>query len=881
MGKKRWLGLLLVLVTLCSLAGCGKKEEGILRIDGFQVPDPVTAETADLTKDTERETMMYTSVLEQDNCFITHNVMDYGAAANGIKDDGGAIAAALDAAKRAGGGVVFLPAGSYRVARQLVVPTNVTLCGEWREAGAEGFTGGTTLLVDVGRGDGSVSANAAFLRMSAASKLARLNIYYPEQNAAEPVAYPYTVANNAYLGFSLECVNLVNPYRGIRVVNHNVITFDRLTMSPIREGMYVDLIYDIPRYTRITMSPQLWLDWAAATRTNDSAADIRAAVSQAVGMRFGKQDWAYLYDLDFSGLDTAVKLENSENGSGSFNGQFYNVTIKDVDYGFRFQSVASVGVSVARADIDAKISAVRAETDFHYPAHVFFNASALKAGGIAVDNGGDGALMFTQCTFRGWGGYALANLGMGYVNADTCTFEQAGKVAHIGKGTAASAIVDCTFAGEASWDNESASDQVYLRDSGVSESIPRLATAETFAKERRSAAGDMIFYAADFGAVADANYLNFNTATDNTVAIQRALNAAGSVGGGIVYLEPGDYYVKEYLVVPVGVELRGVSETNRHFGVSAKGTTLVTGWGEGSAEGKPFLSLKDRAGLRGLNVFYLNQHYAYHIAYPPTVFAAGEGCYLYDVTIPNAYTAVLATGKDLHVDYLRGLGVSACLVLNGADDAYIENTMLTGGDWQDAEKQRLLNAPPVDLWTNHPNYRNEGIYVKDSDDVTLFQCFVFGMASGLHLVGEVNRLTALGLGVDAADNAVLLEHKGSAVFVNTQLVGNANYIHTTEAFSGAADFYLTAGWFGAMDVRNTFNGSGTVRVQQYKVANGGVDVGTAKVYLQNLAFDLVTFTMVSVQPDSQGYLLNSVGTINVLRTEGSSDHFAMINIGKR
>lgn len=879
MRKKRWLCLMLAFAALFSFAGCNSEETG-LTIDGFSIPEPITAEDTDMTKDTERETMMYSSSLMDENLLITHNVLDYGAAANGTKNDGPAIVSAMKAAEQAGGGIVFLPAGDYLVSQQLTVPGNVTLCGEWIGNG-EGFENGTTLLVNVGRGDNSTSSSSAFLRMSAGSMLSRMNIYYPGQNAEAPVAYPYTIANNAYLGFTVDSVNIINPYRGIRVVNHNVITLNQINMSPIREGMYVDLIYDIPRYTRITMSPELWVDYAAAKGAGQETA-IREAVSQVVGMRFGKQDWAYLYDCDFSGLDTAVRLEDSENGSGNFNGQFYNITMSDVNYGFHFRSVASVGVSVAYADIDAKVSAVRSETGFHYPAHVFFNASELNAGGIAVDNAGDGALMFTECTFENWGDYALSNLGMGYVNADTCTFEKDGKIAQIGSSTAASAIVNCTFASaEPAWDNASSSDQVYLRDAEVSEKIPRLPLEKEYSSERRSAATDMVFFASDFGAVADANYLNFNSATDNTEAIQRALNAAGKVGGGIVYLEAGDYYVKDYLVIPEGVELRGVSETNRHFGVNKKGTTLVTGCGEGNAEGTPFISMNDRAGLRGLNVFYLNQHYSYHIAYPPAVYVAGEGCYIYDVTIPDAYTAVLVTGDDVHIDYLRGLGVSACLVLNGANGAFVENTMITGGDWQDSESQRLLNAPPADLWTNHPNYRNEGIYIKDSDRVTLFECFVFGMASGLHLVGEVDNLVALGLGVDASDNAVLLENKGKAVFSNTQLVGNANYIHTTESFEGDASFYMTAGWFGSMDVRNTFNGKGTVRIQQYKVANGGVDVGTAKTYLQNLAFDLVTFTMLTVAPDSEGYILNSVGTINVLRTEGESENFQMINIGKR
>ena len=44
------------------------------------------------------------------------NVLDYGAAGDGVADDSTAIQAALDAANTAGGGVVFLPRGTYRLA---------------------------------------------------------------------------------------------------------------------------------------------------------------------------------------------------------------------------------------------------------------------------------------------------------------------------------------------------------------------------------------------------------------------------------------------------------------------------------------------------------------------------------------------------------------------------------------------------------------------------------------------------------------------------------------------------------------------------------------------------------------------------------------------
>ena len=60
----------------------------------------------------------------------THNVRDYGAVGDGITDDTAALRAALLAAKVAGGGVVFMPAGTYVVTSTLAVNgSNIVLRG--------------------------------------------------------------------------------------------------------------------------------------------------------------------------------------------------------------------------------------------------------------------------------------------------------------------------------------------------------------------------------------------------------------------------------------------------------------------------------------------------------------------------------------------------------------------------------------------------------------------------------------------------------------------------------------------------------------------------------------------------------------------------------
>jgi len=61
------------------------------------------------------------------------NVVDFGAVGNDGKDDTDAIRKALEAAEKAGGGMVYFPRGRYRLSGELRLPRFVVLEGEGRE----------------------------------------------------------------------------------------------------------------------------------------------------------------------------------------------------------------------------------------------------------------------------------------------------------------------------------------------------------------------------------------------------------------------------------------------------------------------------------------------------------------------------------------------------------------------------------------------------------------------------------------------------------------------------------------------------------------------------------------------------------------------------
>ncbi|MCL5270092.1 MAG: glycoside hydrolase family 55 protein, partial [bacterium] len=112
----------------------------------------------------------------------------FGAAGDGQADDTAAIQAALDAA-RSRGGTVYLPAGVYRVAGSLRVPTGVELRGIWdvpHHTAGEG-----TVLFAVG-GKGRPEGDP-LVQLESRAGLRGVTIYYPDQDFRNVQPYPWAV----------------------------------------------------------------------------------------------------------------------------------------------------------------------------------------------------------------------------------------------------------------------------------------------------------------------------------------------------------------------------------------------------------------------------------------------------------------------------------------------------------------------------------------------------------------------------------------------------------------------------------------------------------------------------------------------------------------
>lgn len=156
----------------------------------------------------------------------------------------------------------------------------------------------------------------------------------------------------------------------------------------------------------------------------------------------------------------------------------------------------------------------------------------------------------------------------------------------------------------------------------------------------------------DFGAKADGK-------SDDTAAFQKALNSVSEAGGGVVYAPRGNYFFAGHLDLPRAVALEGVWESvPAHNGLRDKGaakplddgTTFLVTENAGNENGAPFITMHDNTTLKGVVIFYPNQHPdGEPVPYPWAIAMRGKNPAVLGVELLNPYNGIDASDNERHL----------------------------------------------------------------------------------------------------------------------------------------------------------------------------------------------------------------------------------------
>lgn len=335
------------------------------------------------------------------------NISDFGAAGDAKADDAPAIQKALDAAGAQGGGVVLLPAGTYRIEGSLNVPSGVTLQGIWNSPHHEDQTWGSALFVTGGRDD---AEGPAAIQLNPSSAVRGLKIFYPEQKVSDIRPYPYAIRGQG-MEYTVENVTFVNAYQGIDCSpTHELHTIRNVRGCVLKRGIIVDRCTDIGRIENVHFNPHFWQrcrpqpdgtpsfgagDWEPLVEYINANLDV---------FIFARSDWEYVLNTFAWGFKTCYKF--IERGDGACNGNFLGIGADGGQYCLWVEKTQPPGLLITNGQFVAfageKPTEVHTTPDFEGVVQLN-NCSFWGPSHQCVLQQGNGELSLNQCNFRHWG----------------------------------------------------------------------------------------------------------------------------------------------------------------------------------------------------------------------------------------------------------------------------------------------------------------------------------------------------------------------------------------------------------------------------------------------------------------------------------------------
>jgi len=778
------------------------------------------------------QTTQYTT---EDVVIADYNVRDNGLAGDGSKDETEALQNILDAAGAGGGGVVYLPAGHYRINGHLVIPSGVTLRGDWANPEREnGLVKGTVLEAYEGRG---IEGGTSFIQMQPSSGLTNLSVWYPEQAIDQVAAYPWTVEQLPGDNATIENVTLVNSYNGIKIgpLWNELHYVKSLYGTVLNTGLFLDFTTDIGRLEDIHLNPDIW-SGSRLQGAPERQALFDYTTSHGEGIVMGRSDWEYMSEIYLSGFKTGIRVTTRTNSSETANAQMYRVFVKDTNVALKIEGVNSYGLLVTDSIFEAGIGidpiAIHATSGFQ--TLVQFNTVTVSGASlVAVKNDGDGVLSFENSLIRNSTvrpeGYAIELTGGSIILGKTL-FDKPGR--HLKLDSDAKRVLSADSGYDRALDilDNSLSAEIHVeKDTNMElDPLPQIANTSASVKPR-PATNQMINVAAEPyrimpGTVDDAG-------PDISATLQTALNDALQAGGGTVYVPAGIYRLSQPVTVPIGVELRGSWDVPHH--TIGGGTVFFTDYGRGDDRGSDtaLISLERKAGVRGFSVYYDDQNWMAPHSYSWTIRGLGERVYALDVTLINPYRGLDFGTYDTsghYVDYLAGSPQKEGIFIGGgAQGGIVKNVQFNPHFYG---RNLYKNFPPTepDLFKYWDTVKEslDAIRVGDVKDQVIFNTFVFGSKYGLHFVeqdGRAPEAIVVGHGTDGSKKGIYIEAGGSGglKFVNSELVAMETqdkvYITLTDSFKSHAVFYNTSMW--GNPTRSIDMSSGKLKMQQLNVTN--------------------------------------------------------------
>ncbi|MEU8222410.1 glycosyl hydrolase family 28-related protein [Kribbella sp. NPDC048915] len=265
--------------------------------------------------------------------------------------------------------------------------------------------------------------------------------------------------------------------------------------------------------------------------------------------------------------------------------------------------------------------------------------------------------------------------------------------------------------------------------------------------------------------------IGYLPAADATRAVQKVLDRAGRDGGGIVYLPAGWYRISTHLSVPAKVELRGASAVPNRDQSGASGGTVLHAF-ERTTD-TALITLQNRAGVRGLRVFYPENNPGRAegvLPYPYAVRGHAGANYVINAGFPNAWNGIDLSGDDVVVRKVAGAFFDHAIAVGPGRNGRIEGVLSNGNAVTRVGYQQpyWMNESRIFELVIDKYMRKTAkiVTVDGATGLTLLNVFAYGFHDGL--VVNSGQVDAFNLGTDnlGADGFTVRVQNGAVEATN-------------------------------------------------------------------------------------------------------------------
>jgi hypothetical protein len=282
----------------------------------------------------------------------------YFADRTGVRDVTDILQSAIDSVSALGGGVVYVPYGTYRLSKTLTVPSYVTLRGDYVDPNGHDYSRATLFLLDA---KGSFKTSSAVLVQSSAA-VQGLTFYYEKQSVTSPIEYKPTIETKGDVCTVKDC-NFINSYYGIfsGETAKGMLTVDNVRGTTLWRGLDNNNSADICVTTNVYFSPQYWAG-AGEKFGAPAESDIRALMKKngSIGMTLGDCDRDTYEGITLDGFATGIY--NRQPTRAGLCGSYTYVYILDAKIGLDLHGInGAYGLLMTNCTIEASEIAVRNE----------------------------------------------------------------------------------------------------------------------------------------------------------------------------------------------------------------------------------------------------------------------------------------------------------------------------------------------------------------------------------------------------------------------------------------------------------------------------------------------------------------------------------------